>query len=61
MKHTTDSHERQNKRGQPMTYLKDKILAHDSEVNLTETSHALHMTHEGQQVWKQGQEDPEDD
>ena len=49
------------KRGTVRTYLEDEILAHDSKVNLTEAGHALHMAHEGQQVWEQGQEDPEDD
>ena len=30
--------------------LENKVLAHDSKVDLTEAGHALNMTHECQQV-----------
>ena len=55
------SNEQKASRGRTGACLEDEVFAHDSKVNLTKAGHALHMAHEGQQVWEQGQEDPEDD
>ncbi len=44
-----------------MLYLKDEILAKHAKVDLTKAGHALHMTHEAQQVRQQLQEDAQDD
>ena len=43
------------------THLENEVFAHDPKFNLTQAGHALHMTHEGQQVGKEGQKDSEDD
>lgn len=42
-------------------HLEDEVLAQHPKVDLTEAGHALHMTHEAQQVRQQLQEDAQDD
>ena len=44
-----------------MPHLKDEVLAQHPKVDLTKAGHALHVTHEAQQVRQQLQEDAQDD